>query len=100
MSERYTIADAERAFKRWLDYTDSRENVWRRIEDSTKPSGFRNVADVGSYELDYAPIYGGCHIAEVVTESGGVHPLGERVTPRVFCLMIAFAARTIAVTPS
>lgn len=35
--------------------------------------------DVGAWRLDYAPIYGGYNVEEIMSESGGVrHPLGDQ----------------------
>lgn len=73
MSNRYTKADAQRAFERLLEAANAR------------PAQSRN--DVGGWLLDYNSIYGGYVVTEVMSEPGGIsNPFGyKRRNAREFC---------------
>jgi hypothetical protein len=73
LGERYTIKNAERCFETLL-----------RIKHKRKAKSYK---DVGGWQLDYNPIYGGVVVEEIHNAQGGVsNPLGfRRRTPREFC---------------
>lgn len=72
MSQRFTKADAERAFLRLV------EDAGARVANDYK--------DVGGWRLDYAACYGGYVVEKIMNERGGIsHPLGgERRTAKEF----------------
>jgi len=73
MARRVTIKDAESCFDNLL-----------RITKKRKAQSFN---DVGAWELDNNPIFGGVVVNEIVSETGGIsNPLGSgRRSPREFC---------------
>ena len=79
MSDRYTKSDALHAMQRLADATGNRIA--------------RSWNDVGGWELDANPTYGGYVINEIVNEHGGVtRPFGDQRHPaRQFCEMVNFA---------
>lgn len=82
---RYTITDARKAFTRLCELLNKRPAT--------------NYNDVGGWRLDNYTMYGGVNVEEVYNEQGGItHPLGAiRYTPREFCMMVDFVARSIEV---
>lgn len=100
MSERYGRKDADAAFRSLCKATGHEEGPnWRRVdwagEDSPEWAGRsqRNVAEVGTWYLDYAACYGGYVVNQVSNESGGVsQPFGPmRHSARDFVTMVRFA---------
>lgn len=76
MTDRYTRKDAEKALRRLCAETGR--------EYGYVPGG---------WWLDYAPVYGGCNVSELMPEgSGERQPFGpQRVSPREFCDRIRFS---------
>ncbi len=84
--DRYTRKDAEKALQRLADATG------HRLAESWN--------DVGGWELDYNPTYGGCVINEISNEGGAVsQPFGcQRHSPREFCDMVRFGIHALRQT--
>lgn len=90
--DRYTQADANKAFRRLATKLGKPTQTGVVTEN-----GYHSI--VGAWALDYNSVYGGCIVEEIINEQGGVtHPLTtERVSPRVFCQMVNFALRAMAI---
>jgi hypothetical protein len=71
----------EEDFERLLKSMNKERTKW--VQD---PVTKRNKVNVGSWSLDYNPIYGGYNIEEVMSEGGGInHPFGStRKKPKQF----------------
>ena len=83
MAERTTKSQILSSFQHYLDAIGKR------------PA--RSYDDVGGWELDFNPTYGGYVIYEVANTGGGQrHPLGSsRMKPSVFYDALWFATRSI-----
>lgn len=76
------------------------KNMTSAMERLAIASGHKiatNYSDVGAWELDYNPTYGGARINEIVNEHGGITaPLGDRrSSPAMFCFCCEFAIRAL-----
>lgn len=83
MSQRYTRHDAESAFELLCVATGHRI-----------AAGYN---DVGAWSLDYAPVYGGYVVHEIISEHGAIRePFGTMRRPaREFCSAVHFARNAI-----
>lgn len=79
--DRYTRKDAEIALKRLGTVMGKQVgNCWFKNREG------KWISNVGCWNLDYNPIYGGCVVTEIYNEGGAItHPFGSmRRSPREF----------------
>lgn len=91
--ERKTQKDAVICAKRIANTLGKKfGNCWKRVDG-------KNVADIGCWNLDYNPTYGGAVIEEIMSEGGGVdNPLGMRkLKPSEFCSATQMAERAVMI---
>lgn len=82
MSDRYTRKDAEGAFLRLCAVCNKQPAT--------------DYADKGAWALDYAPVYGGYAVRELMDGGGAAEPFGStRRSARDFCYTVNFAIRAI-----
>lgn len=92
MADRYTRKDAEKCLERFAKIMGKNIGFWKKEGDKVKPQ-------IGNWDLDYNPIYGGAVIVELHNEQGGEDtPFGmQRRNPREFCDAISFAENAIRI---
>lgn len=83
MPDRYSQRDIKEIFKRFMSVVGAR------------PA--QHYGDVGGWQLNYAPIYGGYNIEEIMNSAGGItHPIWEgRMKPSQLVEAMLFTMRTI-----
>ena len=94
MSNRITVKDATRAMER----------LAHALGKSTGPAYTRDeatgkyTANVGVWQLDYAPMYGGVCITELMENGGENRPFGlGRMSPAQFVDCVNFALNVISI---
>lgn len=91
MTDRFTRKDSERCAKRLA------EKLGKKFGSCWKNVNGKQVPDIGCWNLDHNPIYGGSVIEEVISEGGAIHhPLGDRrMKPEAFCSAVRLAENAI-----
>lgn len=86
LGQKYNVPD------QYNSNTFASQWLWCRINN-------KNVANVGAWFLDYAPIYGGWVICEMHNEDGGEsRPMGDaRMSTGEFMRAIQFASRALLI---
>jgi len=91
MADRYTKKDVERCAKSLASEMGHEfGNCYRKVGDGYK-------WQVGCWQVDNNPTYGGSVIQEIAGDSGGVRtPFGAmRRKPREFCETVQFAEKAV-----
>lgn len=94
MPQKYTKKDAVRCAERLAEILGKEfGNCWIKEDGKLK-------AKIGCWNVDYAPMYGGCTIEEIANEGGAVtQPMGMgRLKPEAFCRATDFAIRAVDIT--
>lgn len=89
MTDRYTAKDAQRAFERLAKALGKQTGPFYLKDEATG----KYIPQVGTWKLDYNPIYGGIAIEELASDAGAENRpfgLGSRMTPREFCRTVDF----------
>ena len=94
MADRYTKKDAEQCAGFLAKSLNKKMGkCWKKV-------GNKNVADVGCWQYDHNPIYGGGMITEISNESGGeTTPFGsKRLKPEQFCDAMRIAEKAVEIS--
>lgn len=92
--DRYTKKDSQRCAESLAKTLNKKfGNCWKSKDG-------KNTSEVGCWELDHNPIYGGSVIHEIMNESGGVdEPFGSRrLKPDHFCTATKFAEKAVRIS--
>jgi len=91
--DRVTRKDAEKCAENLAKTLKKKlGKCWKQVDG-------KNVAEIGCWETDYNPTYGGININEIMSEGGGVDgPFGlRRLKPDTFCVATRYAEKAVEI---